>query len=172
MSEQPIETFVFRHRLRPGQQAQYQPLAKELLAQAQSAQGFLDGEQQPPQYDGSSHRLSLTFISAGHLQAWLHSHNCQRLLAQIQPLLLDDEQLQQGAPPHQRAWHADPFPFMRINLLQRPWWQRLAIAAGLLLLFIALLPLLLLALTVLVVATVLLRRKISRVMGRPFRRFG
>ena len=95
----------------------------------------------------------------------------QQLLAQIQPLLRDDEQLQHNAPPRQRAWHAEPFPFMRINLMQRPWWQRLAIAASLLLLFIALLPLLMLALVVLVIATLLLRHKISRVMGRPFRRF-
>lgn len=172
MSEQPIETFVLRHQPRPGQQAQYQQLASELLAQAHNAQGFLDGDHQPPQYDGGSHRLSLTFISANHLQAWLHSHSCQRLLAQIQPLLREDDQPQPGPLPHQRAWHAEPFPFMRNNLLQRPWWQRLAVAAGLLLLFVALLPLLLLALAVLVIATLVLRRKISRLMGRPFRRFG
>jgi antibiotic biosynthesis monooxygenase (ABM) superfamily enzyme len=172
VSEQLIETFVLRHPLRSGQQERYQQLANALLAQAQQAQGFLDSDHQLPPPDGNQHRISLTFISANHLQAWLHSYPCQQLLAQIQPLLEGDEPQPQGASPHQRAWHAAPNPFMRFNLMQRPWWQRLAISVGLLALFIALLPLLLLALAFLLVAGLVLRHKFSRIMSRPFRGFG
>ncbi|MBQ1784348.1 MAG: hypothetical protein II007_11920 [Gammaproteobacteria bacterium] len=173
LGHQPLETLVMRHSVRPGHESGYRQLAEALCRSASASNGCIDS-----QIDGDSTapglwRLSFTFVSAAHARQWQQGRDCQQLLAAVAPLI-DGSEGPSGngsgyQQAHGRAWHAQPFAFLRWPPQTMPLWQRLLLAALLLLLFIALLPLMLIGLTVLMVATLILRKRISSVMRRPFR---
>ncbi len=173
VGHQPLETLVMRHSVRPGHEGSYRQLAEALCRSASASSGCIDS-----QIDGDSNgqgqwRLSFTFISAAHARQWHQGRDCQQLLAAAAPLIEGGvDQSGDGGPYESargRAWHAQPFPFLRWPPPAMPLWQRLLFGVLLLVIFIALLPLLLIGLVVLMIATLVLRKRIASVMRRPFR---
>lgn len=173
VGHQPLETLVMRHSVRPGQEGGYRQLAEALCRSASASSGCIDS-----QIDGDSAvpgmwRLSFTFISVAHARQWQQGRDCQQLLAAVAPLIEGSDGHGSTDAPYQsasgRAWHAQPFPFLRWPPPAMPLWQRLLFGVVLLLIFIALLPLMLIGLVVLMIATLVLRKRIASVMRRPFR---
>lgn len=171
--EQPLETLVMRHKVRNGHDHSYRQLADALCRSARASSGCIDSEIDNDSKVPAVWQLSFTFVSASHARQWQQGRDCQQLLAAVVPLLEETPANQhhphEQEPARGRAWHAQPFPFLRWPPPAMPLWQRLLMGIVLLLLFIALLPLMLIGLAVLMVATLVLRKRIASVMRRPFR---
>ena len=171
--EQPLETLVMRHKVRNGHDSSYRQLADALCRSARASAGCIDSQIDDDSSRPGLWQLSFTFVSGAHARQWQQGRDCQQLLAALAPLLEAGSPQQDGdryqEPPRGRAWHAQPFPFLRWPPPAMPLWQRLLMGVVLLLLFIALLPLMLIGLAVLMIATLVLRKRIASVMRRPFR---
>lgn len=63
-------TRIARRRARPGHEAQYEELARQLLAGMKKAPGFRGGELIPPEEPGGSYQLVSHFDTEANLAAW------------------------------------------------------------------------------------------------------
>lgn len=63
-------TRIARRRARPGHEANYEELARQLLAEMKTAPGFRGGELIPPEESGGSYQLVTHFATEADLAAW------------------------------------------------------------------------------------------------------
>ena len=114
---QPLETLVMRHNVRPGHESGYRQLAEALCRSASASNGCLDSQIDGGHSPQGLWRLSFTFVSATHARQWQQGRDCQQLLAAVAPLIDGSPDQAVNASGHDsprgRAWHAQPFPFLR-----------------------------------------------------------
>lgn len=77
-------TRIARRRARPGCEAEYEVLLREMLARMRTQPGFLGGDMIPPETAGAPHQLVVRFASEADLQAWDQSAARLDLLDRMQ----------------------------------------------------------------------------------------
>src|SRR5450830_66239 len=103
-------TVVITHRIRAGQQAQYDAWLSDIAAISKHAEGLLDWQVVKP-IDGftTTYTIILRFVTQERLHHWMGSAARATLIEQVRPLLADDDQfvvrsgldflfMQDGAP--------------------------------------------------------------------------
>lgn len=63
-------TRIARRRARPGHEAEYEGMLRELLAKMREHKGFLGGDLIPPEAPGEEYQLVVRFASEAELQSW------------------------------------------------------------------------------------------------------
>ena len=63
-------TRIARRRARPGHEAEYEGMLREMLAKMREHKGFLGGDLIPPEAPGEEYQLVVRFASEAELQAW------------------------------------------------------------------------------------------------------
>lgn len=63
-------TRIARRRARPGHEAEYEVMLREMLAKMRAFKGFLGGDLIPPEAPGEEYQLVVRFASEAELQAW------------------------------------------------------------------------------------------------------
>ena len=63
-------TRIARRRARPGREAEYEVMLREMLAKMRAHSGFLGGDLIPPETPGDEYQLVVRFASEAELQAW------------------------------------------------------------------------------------------------------
>lgn len=63
-------TRIARRRARPGREAEYEVMLREMLARMRTFKGFLGGDLIPPEMPGEEYQIVVRFASEAELQAW------------------------------------------------------------------------------------------------------
>ena len=63
-------TRIARRRARPGREAEYEVMLREMLAKMRAFKGFLGGDLIPPETPGEDYQLVVRFASEPELQTW------------------------------------------------------------------------------------------------------
>ena len=63
-------TRIARRRARPGHEAEYEGMLREMLAKMREHKGFLGGDLIPPEAPGEEYQLVVRFASEAELQSW------------------------------------------------------------------------------------------------------
>ena len=63
-------TRIARRRARPGREAEYEVMLREMLAKMRAFKGFLGGDLIPPQTPGEDYQLGVRIASEPELQTW------------------------------------------------------------------------------------------------------
>lgn len=63
-------TRIARRRARPGHEAEYEVMLREMLAKMRAFKGFLGGDLIPPETAGEEYQLVVRFASEAELQVW------------------------------------------------------------------------------------------------------
>jgi len=76
-------TRIARRRARPGHEAEYEVMLREMLAKMREHKGFLGGDLIPPEAAGEEYQLVIRFASEAELQAWDMSEARHELLERM-----------------------------------------------------------------------------------------
>ncbi len=76
-------TRIARRRARPGCEAEYEAMLREMLTRMRAHKGFLGGDMIPPEVAGEPHQLVVRFASEAELQAWDASEERRALLERM-----------------------------------------------------------------------------------------
>ena len=79
-------TRIARRRARPGREAEYEVMLREMLAKMRAFKGFLGGDLIPPETPGEDYQLVVRFASEPELQTWDMSDARLELLERLQQL--------------------------------------------------------------------------------------
>lgn len=63
-------TRIARRRARPGREAEYEAMLREMLARMRAHGGFLGGDVIPPEMPGDEYQIVVRFASEAELQTW------------------------------------------------------------------------------------------------------
>ena len=63
-------TRIARRRARPGQEAAYEALVREMFGQMRASKGFLAADLLPPEAPGGDYQVVINFASEADLAAW------------------------------------------------------------------------------------------------------
>lgn len=76
-------TRIARRRARPGHEAEYEALLREMLVRMKAHKGFLGGDIIPPEAPGDEYQFVVRFASEAELQAWDGSEVRSEILARM-----------------------------------------------------------------------------------------
>ncbi|WEN41969.1 hypothetical protein CKCBHOJB_01551 [Thauera sp. GDN1] len=76
-------TRIARRRARPGREAEYEVMLREMLASMRKHKGFQGGDMIPPETPGEEYQLVVRFASEAELQAWDMSEDRLELLERM-----------------------------------------------------------------------------------------
>ncbi len=128
-ADDPV-TLLIRHRVRPAQAAQYEAWLRRIVGVAQDYPGHLGVDVIRSHEQGAPLFTSvLRFTGPERLQHWLGSEVRRQLVAEVAPLLLEDEALE--LHPTREFWFAPASPQQR----QPPRWKQACVS------FLVILPL-------------------------------
>jgi antibiotic biosynthesis monooxygenase (ABM) superfamily enzyme len=89
-----IVTSVIHHQVNAGEQEQYEAWLREITPAAQRFPGHLGVNILRPPEGIGSYTIVLRFDTLEHLRGWLTSETRQRLIAQVEPLLVHGERVE------------------------------------------------------------------------------
>jgi uncharacterized protein len=106
-----VVTSVIHHQVQAGAEAAYEAWLGEIILAAQGVPGHLGVDILRPQGDYGRYTMVARFDTLEHLHGWLASETRQRLIAQIEPLLVhgDRVHIQTGL----ELWFTPPTPGQR-----------------------------------------------------------
>ncbi|MFZ6048987.1 antibiotic biosynthesis monooxygenase [Pseudomonas sp. CR3202] len=133
MTPDDVVTLLIRHRIKQGQEQQYEAWLRRIIAIAKGYPGHLGIDVVRDRKDGLHLFTSiLRFASTAQLQAWLDSAERRQLVEEVSPLLADGDQLEIN--PEREFWFT-PAP---ADMPQPPRWKQACVT------FLVILPLALL----------------------------
>ena len=116
-------TLVIQHHVNAAQRSVYEAWVKEVAPQAARYPGHLGVNIVRPHGASATYTIVLRFDSHEHLRDWMESDARKRLIAQAEPLLLaqEDLQIQTGleywfTPPAHKPLRARPYKQFLITL--------------------------------------------------------
>ena len=93
-SSNDLVTLVIQHQVKSHERPQYESWLKSIAQEAQGYPGHMGVNVIRPHETATEYTMVLRFDSHPHLMGWVESDTRRGLIEQVQPLLLEAEQLE------------------------------------------------------------------------------